>query len=108
MKQWRLYFPVMTISRLLGVSRSGFHAQLTREPSRLAKEDECLKVLIKVASMRRNRLSPRCGAHGGGVYHTGDVSSDATKTAGGRTVPSLGSWQSVLRSQRDYRELLTV
>jgi hypothetical protein len=40
------------MSRVLGVSRSGFNAWLTRKPSQRAKEDERLKVAIKAAHKR--------------------------------------------------------
>jgi putative transposase len=70
MKQWRLQFPVKIISRLFGVSRSGFYSWLTREPSRRAKEDERLKVAIKAAHKRTResysarRLQPEPAADG--------------------------------------------
>ena len=34
MKQWRLHFPVIIMSRVLRVSRSGFYTWLKRKPSR--------------------------------------------------------------------------
>jgi transposase InsO family protein len=52
MKQWRLHFPVKVMSRLFGVSRSGFYVWLGRKPSRRAQEDERLKVAIKAAHKR--------------------------------------------------------
>ncbi len=70
MKQWRLRFPVKMMSRLLGVSRSGFYSWLKREPSRRAKEDERLKVAIKAAHKRTResysarRLQPELAADG--------------------------------------------
>ncbi len=70
MKQWRLHFPVKTMSRLFGVSRSGFYSWLKRKPSRRAKEDERLKVAIKAAHKRTRetysarRLPPELAADG--------------------------------------------
>ena len=70
MKQWRLHFPVKIMSRVLGVSRSGFYAWLTRDPSQRAKEDERLKVAIKAAHKRTResysarRLQPELAADG--------------------------------------------
>jgi|GEM_PF-1293158 len=70
MKQWRLYFPIKVMSRLFGVSRSGFYTWLKREPSRRAKEDELLKVAIKAAHKRTResysvrRLQPELAANG--------------------------------------------
>lgn len=52
MKQWRFHFPVQVMSRVLGVSRSGFYAWLGRKPSRRTQEDERLKVAIKAAHKR--------------------------------------------------------
>ena len=52
MKQWRFHFPVKVMSRVLGVSRSGFYAWLGRKPSRRTQEDERLKVAIKAAHKR--------------------------------------------------------
>ena len=52
MKQWRLQFPIATMSRLFNVSRSGFYIWLRREPSRRALENERLKVAIKAAHQR--------------------------------------------------------
>jgi putative transposase len=70
MKQWRLRFPVKIMSRLFGVSRSGFYSWLKREPSQRAKEDERLKVAIKAAHKRTResysarRLQPELAADG--------------------------------------------
>jgi putative transposase len=70
MKHWRLRFPVKIMSRLFGVSRSGFYSWLKREPSRRAKEDERLKVAIKAAHKRTResysarRLQPELAADG--------------------------------------------
>ena len=70
MKQWRLHFPVKIMSRVLGVSRSGFYAWLTRKSSQRAKEDERLKVAIKAAHKRTResysarRLQPELAADG--------------------------------------------
>jgi putative transposase len=70
MKQWRLHFPVKTMSRLFGVSRSGFYSWLMRKPSQRAREDERLKVAIKAAHKRTResysarRLQPELAADG--------------------------------------------
>ncbi len=70
MKQWRLRFPVKIMSRLFGVSRSGFYSWFKRETSRRAKEDERLKVAIKAAHKRTResysarRLQPELAADG--------------------------------------------
>jgi transposase InsO family protein len=70
MKQWRLRFPVKIMSRLFGVSRSGFYSWLKRKPSRRAREDERLKVAIKAAHKRTResysarRLQPELAADG--------------------------------------------
>jgi len=52
MKEWRLHFPVKAMSRLFGVSRSGYYAWLSRKPSQHAQDDERLKVAIKAAHKR--------------------------------------------------------
>jgi len=52
MKKWRLHFPVIIMSRVLTVSRSGFYAWLQRKPSRRLQEDERLKIAIKAAHKR--------------------------------------------------------
>ena len=70
MKEWRLRFPVKTMSRLFGVSRSGFYSWLKRKPSLRAMEDERLKVAIKAAHKRTResysarRLQPELAADG--------------------------------------------
>jgi putative transposase len=70
MKQWRSQFPVEVMSRLLGVSRSGFYAWLSRPLSKRAQEDERLKVAIKAAHQRTRetygarRLQPELAADG--------------------------------------------
>lgn len=70
MKQWRLHFPVTIMCRVFDVSRSGFYAWLTREPSQRAQEDERLKVAIKAAHKRTResyssrRLQPELAAEG--------------------------------------------
>lgn len=56
MKQWRLHFPITTMSQLFSVSRSGFYTWVKRKPSRCSQEDERLKVAIK-ASHKRTRES---------------------------------------------------
>jgi transposase InsO family protein len=52
MKKWRLEFPVRPMARVLGVSRSGFHAWLGRPPSPRAVEDGRLKVAIAAAHVK--------------------------------------------------------
>ena len=70
MKQWRLHFPVKTMSRAFDVSRSGFYTWLKRKPSRRSQEDERLKVAIKAAHKRTmesynaRRLQPELAADG--------------------------------------------
>jgi len=70
MKEWRLHFPVKTMSRAFDVSRSGFYTWLKRKPSRRAQEDERLKVAIKAAHKRTResysarRLQPELAADG--------------------------------------------
>ena len=70
MKRWRTQFPVEVMSRLLGVSRSGFYAWLRRPPSRRAHENERLKVAIGAAHRRSRetygirRLQPELAAEG--------------------------------------------
>jgi putative transposase len=70
MKQWRLHFPVIIMSRVLRVSRSGFYTWLKRKPSRRTQEDARLKVAIKAAHKRTRevygarRLQPELAADG--------------------------------------------
>ena len=70
MKRERLHFPVMTMSRLMKVSKSGFYAWLRRKPSRRQQEDERLKIAIKAAHQRSRetygirRLQPELAAEG--------------------------------------------
>ena len=70
MKQWRLHFPIKTMSWLFSVSRSGFYTWLKRKPSRRSQEDERLKVAIKAAHKRTResysarRLQPELAADG--------------------------------------------
>jgi putative transposase len=54
MKCWRHQFTVRVMSRVLGISRSGFYDWLKRSPSARAQEDERLKVAIR-ATHRRSR-----------------------------------------------------
>lgn len=57
----RLQFPVRMMSRVLGVSRSGFYAAQCREPSARACEDERLRLEIRIAHRESKRRygSPR-------------------------------------------------
>jgi len=66
MKQWRPRFPVEVMSRLFGISPSGFYAWLSRPPSIYAQEDERLNFAIKPAHQRtRNtRLQSELAAEG--------------------------------------------
>ena len=70
MKTWRQRFPVEVMSRLFGVSPSGFYDWLTRGPSARAQEDERLKVAIKAAHERSRetygdrRLQPELATEG--------------------------------------------
>jgi len=70
MKTWRQQCPVEVMSRLFGVSRSGFYDGLNRGPSARAQEDERLKVAIQAAHERsretygERRLQPELAAEG--------------------------------------------
>lgn len=70
MEQWRHQFPVKVMSRLFGVSRSGFYDWLERPPLARAQEDEKLKVAIEAAHRRSRetygtrRLQPELAADG--------------------------------------------
>ena len=70
MKRWRHQFTVRIMSRVLGVSRSGFYDWLKRRPSMRAQEDERLKVAIKAVHRRSRetygvrRLQPELAAEG--------------------------------------------
>lgn len=48
----RLDYPLAVLCRVLGVSTSGYHAWLTREPSKRARARERLKVAISAAHTR--------------------------------------------------------
>jgi putative transposase len=52
MKRWRLEYPVQVMARVLGVSRSGFYAWLSRPPAKRACEDERLKVAVRAADRK--------------------------------------------------------
>ena len=52
MKELRRDYPVRLLCRILGVSRSGYHAWLTRKPSRRALARERLKVAAQAAHQR--------------------------------------------------------
>ena len=70
MKSLRFKFPVEAMCRVLEVSRSGYYASLTRAPSQRARDDERLKVAIRVAHRRTResygarRLQPELAAEG--------------------------------------------
>lgn len=70
MKRWRHQFMVRVMSRVLGVSRSGFYDWLKRPPSARAQEDERLKVAIRATHRRSRetygtrRLQPELAAEG--------------------------------------------
>lgn len=74
MKRWHREFPIGLMSRLLGVSRSGYYDWLNGEPSARAREDERLKVEIKAAHTRSRetygprRLQPELASEG---FHAG-------------------------------------
>lgn len=52
MMNQRHNYPVSLMAKLLGVSKSGFYRWLTREPSKRAREAECLKPLIRELSKK--------------------------------------------------------
>ena len=51
-KELRREYPLRVLCRLLGVSTSGFHARLTREPSRRTRARERLKLAAQAAHQR--------------------------------------------------------
>jgi hypothetical protein len=51
-KELRREYPVRVLCRVLGVSRSGFHAWLVRKPSARARSRERLKVAALAAHQR--------------------------------------------------------
>ncbi|EBW6363964.1 IS3 family transposase [Salmonella enterica subsp. enterica serovar Oranienburg] len=51
-EQWRQLFPVETMCRVFGVSRSGFYDWAQHKPSDRQQSDERLKLEIKVAHIR--------------------------------------------------------
>ncbi len=55
----REIWPIKWLCEALGVSRSGFHAWLTRSPSRRAREDETLSSKVRVSFLDSDRT---CGA----------------------------------------------
>ena len=57
-------YPIVVLCRVLGVSRSGFHAWLRRVPSRRAREDEalCIEIAAVHAESRKAYGSPRIHA----------------------------------------------
>ena len=55
MKQWRSYYPVKLLCRVLIVSRCGFYAWLKRPPCRRALENERLRVEMRAAHAKTRR-----------------------------------------------------
>lgn len=70
MKHWHREFGVERMSRVLGVSRSGYYDWRRRGPSARSREDERLKVAIKAAHTRSRetygsrRLQPELASEG--------------------------------------------
>jgi transposase InsO family protein len=70
MKTLRLTYPVPLLCRVLGVSRGGYYAWLTRRPSKRAQEEGRLAIEIKAAHRRTRetcgpeRLQADLSAHG--------------------------------------------
>lgn len=70
MKRSNGVFPASLMSRVLGVSRSGYYDWLRRAPSARSREDERLKVAIKAAHTRSRetygarRLQPELASEG--------------------------------------------
>lgn len=70
MKEWRLQFPIGTMSRVFEVSRSGYYDWLKRKPSARTQANERLKIAIRVAHKRCRevygalRLQPELVADG--------------------------------------------
>jgi putative transposase len=60
MSRQRHLYPVKLMARVLGVSRSGFYAWLTRSPSPRSENDEKMKPLIRIAHKAgRGTYGPR-------------------------------------------------
>ena len=59
MKSLKEEFPLGLMSRMLGVSRSGYYAWLIRPLSRRAQEDACLEVAIQAAHRRTRGIYGR-------------------------------------------------
>lgn len=51
----RAIWPIKWLCEALGVSRSGFHAWLTRSPSRRAREDEILSAKVRTSFLDSDR-----------------------------------------------------
>lgn len=51
----RAIWPIKWLCEALGVSRSGFHAWLTRSPSRRAREDEALSAKVRASFLDSDR-----------------------------------------------------
>ena len=55
MIELRTYYPIKLLCRVLNVSRGGYHAFITRNPSKRAKENARLEIAIKVAHARTRK-----------------------------------------------------
>lgn len=55
MMELRTYYPIKLLCRALDVSRSGYHAFITRNPSKRARENARLEIAIKVAHARTRK-----------------------------------------------------
>ena len=55
MRQLRTTYPIALLCRVLAVSKSGYHAFITRKPSRRATENARLEIAIEAAHMRTRK-----------------------------------------------------